>query len=165
MWRLRPAETFDRAILERALYEAAFWRGGGARPSRRQALADPRLRRYVEGWGRSGDAGVIADDAASGSIGAAWYRLFRAEESGYGFVDEATPELGIAVLPGYRRRGIGRGLLSELIRMARAAGFGALSLSVARDNPAVELYERAGFRTVGVVGESWTMLAELRTWA
>src|SRR3712207_8949587 len=51
-----------------------------------------------EGWGRSGDAGVIADDAATGPVGAAWYRLFGADEPGYGFVGEATPEFSVAVL-------------------------------------------------------------------
>ena len=37
----------------------------------------------------------------------------------------------------------------------------SLSLSVAPGNPARALYESEGFRKVGEVGTSWTMLREL----
>ena len=79
-------------------------------------------------------------------VGAAWYRLFRRDAPGYGFVDEETPELAIAVVPSRRGRGIGESLLEALCERARADGFGALSLSVERENPAlVSFYEEHGF--------------------
>lgn len=53
-----------------------------------------------------------------------------------------------AVEPHARRRGIGRALLDEAERAARAAGRPYLSLMVTEDNePARTLYERAGFAT------------------
>ena len=94
-------------------------------------------------------------------VGAAWYRLFKEGEPGYGFVDEQTPELAIAVVPSRRGRGLGEELLEALIARARRDGFRRLSLSVDRDNPAIGLYERFGFRKVEEHGRSWTMLAEL----
>ncbi len=45
----------------------------------------------------------------SGNVGAAWYRLFKEREPGYGFVDEQTPELSIAVVPSLPRQGLRRG--------------------------------------------------------
>ena len=39
-------------------------------------------------------------------------------------------------------------LLSGLLDCARKDGFGAISLSVAKDNPARHLYERYGFQQV-----------------
>jgi L-amino acid N-acyltransferase YncA len=53
-----------------------------------------------------------------------------------------------------RGRGIGSALLSHLIDAARAIGFHKLVLSAFPFNPAgIALYERAGFRTVGIYRE------------
>jgi GNAT superfamily N-acetyltransferase len=51
-------------------------------------------------------------------VGAAWWRLFTAEDPGYGFVDEATPQVSIGVLPEARGRGVGERLLRALIAEA-----------------------------------------------
>jgi len=162
MWSIRPADSSDLASLERALYEAAFWRGGQPRPDPGRALTDPPLSRYVRDWGREGDAAVIAEAPEGETIGAAWYRLLGAEERGYGFVDGATPEITVAVLPAHRRQGVGRALLAALMEHARTAGFQSVSLSVEPANPALRLYERLGFTWVAVVDGSWTMRADLR---
>ena len=78
------------------LHHAYYWR--------ERAPQDPSegsVQRYVMTWGRPGDAAVIAYDEA-GNVGAAWYRLFKEREPGYGFVDEQTPELTIAKVKGWR---------------------------------------------------------------
>jgi ribosomal protein S18 acetylase RimI-like enzyme len=116
--------------------------------------------RYVYSWPRPGDAGVIALDGGF-PVGAAWYRLFTRDAPGYGFVDEETPELAIAVVPSRRGRGIGEELLSGLMKRAREEGHRALSLSVERDNPAIRLYERFGFRPVRDTPTAVVMRAEL----
>lgn len=105
---------------------------------------EPPLTRYVTGWGRPGDRSLLAIDEFV-PVGAAWYRLFERANAGFGFVDEQTPELAIAVVPSRRGRGFGHELLSALLECARKDGFEAISLSVAKDNPAVHLYETAGF--------------------
>jgi ribosomal protein S18 acetylase RimI-like enzyme len=64
----------------------------------------------------------------------------------YGFVDDATPVVAIAVDEFQRNRGIGRELLVGLADAARTDGAPALSLSVSRTNPALRLYERLGYR-------------------
>jgi ribosomal protein S18 acetylase RimI-like enzyme len=116
--------------------------------------------RYVYAWGRPGDAGVIALDEGF-PVGAAWFRLFREDAPGYGFVDEQTPELAIAVVPSRRGRGFGEELLSALMARARDEGHGALSLSVEKDNPAIRLYERFGFRPVRETPATVVMRADL----
>lgn len=130
------------------------------RPSLEQALADPALARYVEGFGRPGDFGVVATEGAE-PLGAAWWRYFQAGAPGYGFVYEATPEVSAAVLPAHRRRGIGTSLLGALEHEARDQGIKRLSLSVERDNPATALYERLGFRPLDRWGSALTMVIEL----
>jgi ribosomal protein S18 acetylase RimI-like enzyme len=118
------------------------------------------VSRYVRGWGRRGDTAVIA--LVDGfPVGAAWFRLFPAAEPGYGFVDEQTPELAIAVVPSKRGHGIGDELLDSLLEKARAAGYKRISLSVEPGNPARKLYERHGFEVVDEGDDAWTMVASL----
>jgi ribosomal protein S18 acetylase RimI-like enzyme len=76
-------------------------------------------------------------------------------------VDAGIPELGIAIAPGRRSKGLGRSLLRALIEAARADRFAALSLSVSPSNFARQLYESEGFQKVGESGTSWTLLLVL----
>jgi GNAT superfamily N-acetyltransferase len=140
-------------------FEAAFWDPTMPRPSMEQAMAVPELARYIQGWGRPGDAAVIATDDRP--VGAAWYRLFRSDDRGYGFVDENTPELGIALTILRRGEGLGTRLLDALCEQASSEGFASISLSVVKRNPAVRLYERAGFVVVESDESSWKMVKRL----
>ena len=147
------------------LYEAVNWRDDGAeeRPAFEEQLAQPELRRYVEGWGRKGDLAVVALDRLDEPIGAAWLRVFESNEPGYGFVAPDVPELSIAVYPECRGRRIGTLLLSTLVTRAQAEGHRAMSLSVAPENPAARLYARQGFEVVPAGGgrDSVTMVLDL----
>ena len=156
----RPAGPDDVEFLKKMVYEAAVWNPDWPRERMIEALADPVLERYHRDWGREGDVGVIAELDGE-PVGAAWFRLFTADAPGYGYVSETTPELGIAVAPLYRRRGIGETLLRALISQARQDGFEALTLSVAVHNRSRMMYERAGFRKVREdEGGSWVMRLE-----
>jgi GNAT superfamily N-acetyltransferase len=161
-WKIRRATPNDVDFMRLMLYEAAYWRPGQRRLPFHSALADPKIARYIKGWGRAGDLGLLAVDARNQQLGAAWYRVFAADEPGYGFVDASIPEVTIAIGSPYRRRGVGGELLSALMEQARRAGFKQLSLSVARDNPARALYERHGFVTVKEDGNALTMRADLK---
>ena len=71
---------------------------------------------------------------------------------GYGEVravlDEGTLEK-IAVAPAYRRRGVAEAILSAYIRFGKA-NLAFLTLEVRESNtPAIGLYEKLGFETVG----------------
>ncbi len=105
--------------------------------------------------------GFVAVDSGSGEpIGAAWLRLLSGDEKGYGYVNDETPELGMAVLPEYRGRGVGSDLLRRLLKSA-AGVYRSVCLSVSVDNPAVRLYGRAGFERVCECGASLTMVNRL----
>jgi ribosomal-protein-alanine N-acetyltransferase len=57
----------------------------------------------------------------------------------------------IATHPDFRGRGIARRLLDHVLAQARQTGYALATLEVRRSNePAIALYERAGFRTVHV---------------
>jgi GNAT superfamily N-acetyltransferase len=149
---IRAAGPQDVRFLRDMLRHAYYWRIDES--------ADLPVARYVIGWGRPGDAGLVALDDAN-PVGAAWYRLFPRAEPGFGFVDESTPELTIAVVPSRRGKGFGHELMTGLLERARRGGYEKLSLSVAKDSPAVALYERYGFRSVSEEDGALTMIAEL----
>lgn len=138
---LRNGSAADVPFMRSMLAHAYGWRVNALD-------ADIPLTRYVENWGRAGDVAVIAHETGN-RVGAAWLRLFRAGEPGYGFVDEQTPELSIAVVPSRRRHGLGKELVDALLEKARAEGHEQISLSVEQDSPAVAFYERNGFAAHG----------------
>jgi GNAT superfamily N-acetyltransferase len=121
---------------------------------------DPHHGRYIDGWLREGDAGVVAEEEGR-PVGAAWFRHFTADEPGYGFLDELTPEISIAVDPGHRGRGVGTALLRALCERAVGDRIAALSLSVERANPARRLYEHLGFVEVEGTADACTMRIDL----
>ena len=160
---IRPVTSDDLPFLRKMMYEAARWNPDWPREPMEEVLAEPILLRYSQGWGRHGDGGVVAEIEGE-SVGAAWYRLFTEHTPGYGFVDEKTPELSIAVVPLHRRKGIGEAVLRACMVQAREEGFQALSLSVAVHNRSRMMYQRAGFEKVaesGDGGDHWTMVANL----
>ncbi len=163
---IRPAAADDEKFLWAMLFEASHSADLG-RTDPDELREIPALARYVENWGAPGDFGVIG--GADGSArGAAWARLYTAGNAAYGFVDERTPELAIAVAPGVRGSGLGTALLTSLIDAARTR-HDALSLSVRLDNPARALYQRLGFEdlpgsdiTNAAGGTSVTMVLRFR---
>jgi len=153
---IRPGGPQDVPFLRDMLRHAYYWR-----VDRVSETGEPPVRRYVERWGRPGDTALIAIQDFQ-KVGAAWYRLFTDANAGYGFVDEATPELSIAIVPSRRGSGLGSELLDALLDRARADGYAAISLSVEEGSPAVGLYERHGFERVGDDDGGVTMRAALK---
>jgi ribosomal protein S18 acetylase RimI-like enzyme len=142
------------------LYHAIYVREGQA-PPERDVVNQPELARYVTGWGQEDDMGFFAvDGEGTQPLGAAWLRLLKGDSRGFGYVDERTPELSVAVLPKHRGQGIGTRLLTRLLRVA-SKHHPAVSLSVDGDNPALRLYRRLGFEVVGTSGTSLTMKVAL----
>ncbi|MDD1622485.1 MAG: GNAT family N-acetyltransferase [Methylococcaceae bacterium] len=141
---LRAANSEDEAFLWEAQYHAALL--DSKQDPTAVVQGDPILARYVEGWGRIGDIGIIAEHDNK-PVGAAWCRLFRKETPGWGWIDEEIPEISVAVLPEFRQKGIGTSLLTRLLEIA-GQNYKAVSLAVRSTNPAFRLYLRLGFRVL-----------------
>lgn len=144
---LRRAAQTDARFLGDMLVEAANWRAGGVRP-RHEVLTSAEHRRYLAGWKRMSDDGLVAMDDGDVPVGAAWYRLLPQDAPGFGFIAVAVPELIIGVHPLWRARGVGRALLRGTIQLAGSQGHARISLSVERDNFARNLYRAEGFAVV-----------------
>lgn len=152
---IRPIVSSDEFFLWEMLYQAICV-PPGIEPPGRDILRRPEIERYLRGWGRTHDFGLVAVDATTSMrIGAAWWRLLTGGEKGYGYIDDETPELTVAVVP-KRRQGVGTQLLGQLIDVVQHRCL-SLSLSVSPANPGARLYQRLGFEIVGTCGTSIVM--------
>jgi GNAT superfamily N-acetyltransferase len=143
---IRRGDRLDVPFLRSLLAHAYNWHV--------KALdTDISIAHYADGWGRRGDAAVVAMDGGH-SVGAGWYRLFNESVPGYGFVDEATPELTIVVVPSRQGEGTGERLLAALLERAKADGYKGVSVSVERGNREAEGYLANGFEQVAEHGNT-----------
>jgi GNAT superfamily N-acetyltransferase len=147
-WIVRRAAPDDGAFMADMLVEAVNWSSEWKKKSRSRVLSAPGTARYIAGWPRETDLGVIAE-ADGARIGAAWLRFFAVSDPGYGFVAPGIPELTIGVAAHWRGRGAGRALLQAIAGQACLAGIGQISLSVERKNFAHRLYLSEGYRVAG----------------
>ena len=154
----RPLVPADQAVLWHWLH-VALWDPPPAGPRPIEVLQLPPVRIYAEEWGRASDVGVVAQ-VDGVDAGACWMRLLP-EGVGLAYVDERTPQLGIALEPEFQHKGYGRPMMQAALDAARAAGYTQVSLTVHPENPAIAMYERCGFRKSGLRGTYHLMIAKL----
>lgn len=151
----RRGDEADVAFLWETLYLSIHVRVGDPRPPR-SVLDEPAIAHYLVDFGATpGDDAQIAFTTADGvSIGAAFCRRMPAGDPGYGFVAADVPEVGMAVIPEWRGRGVGSALLQAML-----GRHPSMSLSVDDDNVgAISLYRRLGFVDHATAGATTTML-------
>ena len=142
--KYRLINKSEYEFLEEMLYEAIFVPEGKPRPSK-SIMEHPDIKKYVESWNqKEGDIGIVAHVEGK-LIGAIWGRRFLSDNRGYGYIDDETPEIGLAVKKEYRNRGIGTGLLNRIENEYLRIGIDQISLSVDKLNPARSLYQRSGY--------------------
>ena len=155
-----PLEDKYAVYLRDALLKAIHNPEERALPA--EILQEESLAKYHESWGQEGDFGYAAVHEDSGEVvGICWCRSFKGENRGYGYVDDETPELSIAVWESYRGQGIGGALLERTIEKASSMGCRGLSLSVQSGNRSIGLYENKGFKVLRLEDGAYTMYLDL----
>ena len=117
-------------------------------------MDQPELHVYIADFGTQPGDHCTAAEAGEKVVGAAWCRIME----DYGHIDNGTPSLAISLLPKYRGLGIGTRLLNVLLLLLRENRYRRASLSVQKENPAMYLYQRAGFRIAAEKGTEYLML-------
>jgi ribosomal-protein-alanine N-acetyltransferase len=108
------------------------------------AAFDPN---YGEAWTESQTLSMLA-------LPGVWLSLARVDGQPAGFalnrqiVDEAELLL-LAVAPSFRRQGIAMALIERTLHLLRRRNGLRLHLEVRHNNPAIELYKKAGFLLIG----------------
>lgn len=153
------ATVADNAFMEKILLEAAA--ASGYFITAEQLDEHPDTARYVRGWPRDREVGVVARTDQGIPIGVAWICLFSPlEEKG---PDGLTPpELTVGVLAQYRSLGLGGELLHKVYELAKQRGWQQLSLGVHKDNHAARrLYDRHGWVSKKIFGDYILMIKDL----
>ena len=152
---IRNLDPSEYSFLREMFYAALHVREGDP-PFPKSIIDTPELAKYIANWGRADDIALVATQVEQ-LVGAVWCRLLKAAEKGYGYVDDYTPELSLAIQPGFRNKGLGTQLMEKAFEALKSKGFAQVSLSVDQDNQAVNLYYRLGFELVEEVGTAFTM--------
>lgn len=156
-YQIRGLRAEETPLLETFLYEAIFI-PEGVTPPPRSIVRDPSLSCYIDAFGSGACdyalAAVLPDDTV---VGVAWTRLL----PDYAPLANDVPTLAIAVLPGYRGHGIGTALIHAILESLTHHGCSSVSLSVQKANPALRLYQRAGFTIALDNGEELVMVREI----
>ncbi|HZU50263.1 MAG TPA: GNAT family N-acetyltransferase [Sphingomicrobium sp.] len=103
---------------------------------------------FGEAWTRSQLAGILP----MGGVALVLARETGRETVGFSLIRTVADEselLLLAVLPTHHRRGVGRRLLEDFMERARNDEVARVHLEVRDGNPAVLMYQSAGFSPVG----------------
>lgn len=157
---IREATLEDRDFLRAMFYEAIFVPSGEEKPPF-IVVDEPLLQKYTYKWKLPTDMGLVAEMEGE-PLGMLWSRLFSAEVPGYGYVDDHTPEISMAIRSDWQGRGIGKALMVEALKVLGERGHARVSLSVSKDNErAVGLYRSMGFSVVSENHEDYVMVKDL----
>jgi len=159
--KLRKSQQSDIPFLKEMLYEAVFWRNSLNKPSFDVGLSYPDVSKSLADWGnRDGDMAVISC-IDSTPVGAAWVRYWNNKVNIRGYIEEKTPVLVIGVHRAYRRLGIAEKMINWLIDEVSKYSIQEISLMVTKDNHALYLYLKCGFKEFDDKGDSLLMLRKI----
>jgi ribosomal protein S18 acetylase RimI-like enzyme len=153
---IRKLKNTEFDFLADMLYEAIFIPEGHD-PLPKEVIKDKSLSKYIENWGKDKFDIALIVEVENRLVGAIWGRLLTDENRGFGYVDDKTPELSMAVKEKYRNQGLGTKLLKAIACEYQKIGVEYMSLSVDKTNNASNLYKRFGFEIAAETKTSWTM--------
>ena len=147
---IRPEEI---PVLDDFLYEAVFIPEGFPMPPR-SITENEDLQVYIRDFGKKPDDRCLVAQVDGKVVGAVWTRIM----DDYGHIDSQTPSLAISLYREYRNRGIGTQPLRRMLEKLKADGYKCVSLSVQKENYALQLYRKAGFIPVSDHGDEFLMV-------
>ncbi|MBR4462884.1 MAG: GNAT family N-acetyltransferase [Erysipelotrichaceae bacterium] len=155
-YSIRPIREEEYGCLDEFLYQAVFAMEGAEKPDR-EIIRKPELQVYVDRFGEGQADFCLLAEADGKTVGAVWSRIM----NDYGHISDGIPSLAVSLLPEYRNKGIGTALMKEMLALLKEKGYSQVSLSVQKDNYAVKLYRKSGFRIYRERENEYLMLADL----
>ncbi len=157
---IRKLRQDEVPMLEDMLYEAIY-QVDEDNLIPRSVLNIPEINAYIKDFGAGKDDYCLVAECNGRVVGTVWVRIISGDIKGYGYIDEETPEFAISLFKGYRNQGIGTQLMSSMISYLRESGYKQTSLNVKKENYAVKLYQKMGFKVIDQDDEDYLMLLKL----
>ncbi|MBE5942814.1 MAG: GNAT family N-acetyltransferase [Lachnospiraceae bacterium] len=155
-YAIRYLQESEYGLLDDFLYEAIFIPEGIAAPPK-DIINAPELQVYVKDFGKQeGDMCLVAevDDKI---VGAVWVRIM----DDYGHIEDGVPSFAISLYKEYRGRGIGTSLMKQMLAELKKKGYQKTSLAVQKENYAVRMYKKVGFKIMSENAEEYIMVCVL----
>ena len=153
---IRELKEDEHKILDNFLYEAIFIPKGTKKPPR-GIINNEELQVYVKDFGNYKDDNCIVAELNNKIIGACWTRIM----NDYGHIDDDTPSFAISLYEEYRGNGIGTKLMETMLKLLGEKGYRKTSLAVQKNNYAVKLYKKVGFRIIDESEQEYIMVCDL----
>lgn len=148
---IREMQKHEYTLLNDFLYEAIFQRDENLAP--RTIIYDPALQVYIKDFGTMKDDYCLCAEIEKKVVGAVWVRNI----AGFGRADDDTPEFAISLYQDFRGNGIGTELMKQMLRVLQRKGYKKASLAVQKDNYALRMYQKIGFKIIGENTEEFLM--------
>jgi ribosomal protein S18 acetylase RimI-like enzyme len=158
---IRELGKDEISVLDDMLYEAIY-QPDESNLIPRTILEIPEVKAYIKDFGDYKDDYCLAAERNGKIVGAVWVRIISGDIKGYGYVDDDTPEFAISLFKEYRNQGLGYQLMFAMINYLRENGYKQTSLNVKKDNYAVKLYQKIGFKVIEQDEEDYLMLLKLK---
>lgn len=153
---IRELKENEYKILDNFLYEAIFIPKGMKKPPR-EIINNEELQVYVKDFGNYKDDNCIVAELNNKIVGACWTRIM----NDYGHIDDNTPSFAISLYEEYRGKGIGTKLMETMLKLLKDKGYKKTSLAVQKDNYAVKMYKKVGFKIIDENKQEYIMICDL----
>lgn len=153
---IREIKEEEYPILSDFLYEAIFIPEGMEKPPK-AIIEQPELQVYIADFGKADDWCLVAEVKGK-IVGTVWVRIM----NDYGHIDDETPSLAISLYGEYRHLGIGTALMQAIFHFLKEKEYKQTSLSVQKENYAVNMYRKIGFKVVSETEEEYIMVCDLQ---
>lgn len=153
---IREIRKDEYNLLEDFLYEAIFIPKGTKKPPR-QIIKNEELQVYIKDFGTNKDDNCLVSEYENKIVGACWTRIM----NDYGHIDNETPSFAISLYEEYRGEGIGTELMLKMLELLKQKRYKKVSLAVQKENYAVKLYKKVGFKIVDENKEEYIMICKL----
>lgn len=153
---IRKMRTDEYVLLNDFLYQAIY-QPKTADLAPKSIINKPELQVYIKDFGKQKDDYCFCAEVENKVIGAVWVRNIK----GYGSIDDVTVEFAISVFDEYQKMGIGTALMTKMLKHLKRLNYPRASLAVQKENYAVKMYKKVGFKIVDENEQEYIMIHRL----